>query len=175
MLDNSEEHLGHGDDKFRSLCLSFPWHTILHNLFPGDNPASAMTARGECVTQPTFSKIGSRLSLWLLPNQISWSLFLIAENNHHWIHSVLMTYTHHRGCCSKNNRTDFSLSICSLAIHFLSLNSGAVKLCSSCTFPQTRLYWPLLEDSWAAGWQIRPTKASLVSLLLSLHPSLPML
>lgn len=101
--------------------------------------------------------------------------FFIAENNHHWIHSVLMTYIHHRGCCSKNKRTDSSLNICSPANHFLSLNSGTVKLYSSCTFPQIRSQWPLLEDSWAAGSQVRLAKASLVSFLLSLHPSLPML
>lgn len=175
LLNNSEKHLVNGDDQFRSLCLSFPWLTILHNLFPGDNPASAMIARGECMTQSTFSKIRPCPSLRLLPNQISRWHFFIAENNHHWIHSVLMTYTCHRGCCSKNNRTDSSLNTCSLAIHFLSLYSGSVKLCSSCTFPQTRLYWLLLEASWAAGWQTRPTKASLVPFLLSLHPSLPML
>lgn len=101
--------------------------------------------------------------------------FFIAENTYHWIHSVLMTYTLQRGCCSKNNGTDSSSNICSLASHSLSLNSGAVKMCSSCTLPQSSLYWPLLEASWAAGGQIRPTRARLVSIPLSLHPSLPML
>lgn len=132
--------------------------------------------RRECRGQPTLSKIRSCPFLWLPPNQISWWLiFFIAENTHHWIHSVLMTYTLQRGCCSKNNRTDSSSNICSPASHFLSLNSGAVKMCSSCTFPQSSLYWPLLEASWAAGGQIRPTRARLLSIPLSLHPSLTML
>lgn len=44
ILDSPEDHLGNADDTFKSLWLSLHWHTVLHTLFPGDNPASAMTS-----------------------------------------------------------------------------------------------------------------------------------
>lgn len=125
-----------GCDKFRSLCPSFPWHTILHKVFPGDNPASAMTARGECMMTQAYILKNKVLSLLVTPPKPNLLVtFFIAENNHHWIHSVLMTYICQRRSCSKNKRTDSSLNICSLAIFFLSLNSGAVKLLILCFTP----------------------------------------
>lgn len=50
----AEDHLWNVDDTFNSLWLSRHWHMILSNLFPGEDPVSAITRR-ECRTQPTFS------------------------------------------------------------------------------------------------------------------------
>lgn len=99
----------------------------------------------------------------------------IAENIHHWIHSVLMTYTLQRGWCSKSNRIHSFSNICSAVSHFLSINSRAVKMCSYCTFLYSSLYWPVLEAFRDAGGQNGTTRARLLSTPLSLGPSLPVL
>lgn len=62
-LDNPEEHLGNGDDTFKSLWLSLHWYTLLHTFFPCDNPASAMTSYQKRVQDTDYTLKNKVLSL----------------------------------------------------------------------------------------------------------------
>lgn len=49
-----------GIDTFLSLCFSHHWHTTLCNLFPGENPASAMSSYQKWMQNAAYTQLSSQ-------------------------------------------------------------------------------------------------------------------
>lgn len=56
----ADDHLRNVDDTFNSLWLSHHWHMILSNLFPRDNPASAITSYKKRTQETAYIQISSQ-------------------------------------------------------------------------------------------------------------------
>lgn len=49
-----------GIDTFLSLCFSHHWHAMLCNLFPGENPASAMSSYQKWMQNTAYTQLSSQ-------------------------------------------------------------------------------------------------------------------